>query len=208
MAPGKDGYLHAIDIGAGKVAWKTAVTTIENIDTPVSTEGTHFCPGTAGGVLWNGPAYSPQTNLVYVNSIDWCTTLKMDSKLPTYEPGKNFLGSANDFGQKDARKLGWVTAVDADTGAIRWRFQAATPMVAGIVATAGGLVLTADLSGDLLAFDAATGKVLHRIAIRQPTGGGVITYQSGGKQRIAMATGLDDRILDVHGQPMVLVFGL
>jgi len=208
MAAGKDGYLHAIDLGSGKVAWKAAVTTIENIDALITTQGTHFCPGTAGGVLWNGPAYSPQTNLVYVNSVDWCTTLKMDSKLPVFEEGKNFLGSANAFGEKDARKLGWVMAVDADTGAIRWRFPAATPMVAGIVATASGLVLTADLNGDLLAFDAAAGKLLHRIPLRQPTGGGVITYQSAGRQRVAVATGLEDRILDTHGQPAVLVFGL
>lgn len=102
MAAGKDGFLHAIDIAAGKVAWKTPVTTIENVDAPVTQEGTHFCPGTAGGVLWNGPAYSPATNLVYVNSVDWCTMLKLDSNLPEFEEGKNFLGSANAFGDKDA----------------------------------------------------------------------------------------------------------
>ena len=208
MAAGKDGYLHAIDTAAGKIAWKTPVTTIENIDVPVTTEGTHFCPGTAGGVLWNGPAYSPQTNLVYVNSVDWCTTLKIDTRLPTFEPGRNFLGSANAFGEKDARKLGWLTAVDADGGGVRWRYGAATPMVAGIVATASGLVLTADLNGDFLVFEGSAGKLLHRVATQQPGGGGVITYQAGGKQRIAIANGLEDRILGTQGQPQVLVFGL
>jgi len=207
MAPGKDGYLHAIDIGAGKVAWKTPVTTIENIDVPVSTGGTHFCPGPTGGVLWNGPAYSSKTNLVYVNSVDWCATLKLDSKLPTFKPGENFLGSANAFGEHDARKAGWVTAVDADTGAVRWRYEASTPMVAGLLATATGLLFTGDLAGDVMAFDAGSGKLLHRIMTRQPAGGGVISYQAGGKQRIAVATGMENRILATHGQPVVLVFG-
>jgi alcohol dehydrogenase (cytochrome c) len=65
-----------------------------------------------------------------------------------------------------------------------------------------------DLNGDLLAFDAATGKLLHKIATQQPAGGGVITYQAGGKQRIAMATGMENRIFGTHGQPVVMVFGL
>jgi alcohol dehydrogenase (cytochrome c) len=208
IAAGKDGFLQAIDIASRGVVWKTPVTTIENTDAAVTPEGTHFCPGTAGGVQWNGPAYSPATNLIYVNSVDWCTTLKLDSNLPEYEEGKQFLGSANAFGDKDARKLGWVNAVDADTGAIRWRNQMATPMVAGIAVTASGLVMTADLNGDFMAYDAASGKLLHRIATKQAGGGGVITYQTGGKQRVAMAAGLEDRIFDIHGHPVVIVFGL
>jgi hypothetical protein len=36
----------------------------------------------------------------------------------------------------------------------------------------------------------------------------VITYRAGGKQRIAIATGLEDRILQVHGEPAVVVLGL
>jgi len=208
MAAGKDGFLHAIDIAEGKVAWKTPVTTIENVDAPVTPEGTHFCPGTAGGVLWNGPAYSPATNLVYVNSVDWCTMLKLDSKLPEFEEGKNFLGSANAFGDKDALKFGWVTAVDPDSGLVRWRNRMATPMVAGIAVTASGLVMTADLNGDFLAYNAASGKLLHRIPTGMPVGGGVITYQTGGKQRIAVAAGLEDRILGSHGKAAVIVFGL
>jgi glucose dehydrogenase len=107
MAAGKDGYLHAIDLASCKVAWKTAVTTIDNVEAPLTVEGTHFCPGATGGVLWNGPAYSAITNLVYVNSLDWCSTLKMDPKLPTFEEGKQFLGSANNFGvQINGRRVG------------------------------------------------------------------------------------------------------
>ena len=208
MAAGKDGYLHAIDIGSGKVAWKTPVTTMNNNDAPITVEGTHFCPGVAGGVSWNGPAFSASTNLVYVNSMDWCSTLKLDAAVPEFEPGKTFLGSSNGFGVHDSRKAGWVTAVDADTGAVRWRYEAVAPMISGIVATSSGLLVTVDLAGNLMAFDAATGKLLHRIATGQATGGGLITYQAGGKQRIAMATGLEDRILATHGKPAVLIFGL
>ncbi|HEY7335847.1 MAG TPA: PQQ-binding-like beta-propeller repeat protein [Bryobacteraceae bacterium] len=208
MAAGKDGFLHAIDISSGKVAWKTPVTTIDNIDAPLTPKGTHFCPGTAGGVEWNGPAYSPVTNLLYVNSVDWCAEVKLDTKPPKFEAGKPFVGSANGFGTMDEKQQGWLTAVDADTGSVRWKFQSATPMVAGVLVTASGLAVTGDLKGDLLAFDAATGNQLHRIETHQPVGGGVIAYQQAGKQRIAAAAGLDSIVMRTKGQPTVLVFGL
>jgi alcohol dehydrogenase (cytochrome c) len=209
MTAGKDGFLHAIDLKAGTVAWKTPVTTIDNVDAPLTARGTHFCPGTGGGVEWNGPAYSADSNLVYVNSVDWCTTIKLDPKPPKFEAGKPFVGSANGFGTMDpSGKKGWVTAVDADSGAMRWRYQAATPMVAGIVVTASGLMMTADLNGDFLAFDAATGNLLHKMGTGQPAGGGLITYQQGEQQRIAMAVGLNSGIFETKGQPVVLVYGL
>jgi alcohol dehydrogenase (cytochrome c) len=209
MAAGKDGMLHSVDLASGKETWKTPVTTIDNIDAPLTAAGTRFCPGTAGGVEWNGPAYSSDANLVFVNSTDWCTTIKMDPKPVKFEAGKPFVGSANGFGtMDDSPKRGWVTAVDADSGAVRWKFQAATPMVAGLFATASGLVMTADLNGDVFAFDAATGNVVHKMGIGQPAGGGVITYEQGGQQRIALAAGLDSRIFRTMGQPTILVYGL
>ncbi len=30
-----------------------------------------------GGVEWNGPAYSRQADALFVNAIDWCTTVKI-----------------------------------------------------------------------------------------------------------------------------------
>jgi alcohol dehydrogenase (cytochrome c) len=108
----------------------------------------------------------------------------------------------------DPQKKGWITAVDADSGAVKWRYQAATPMVAGITVTGSGLILTADLNGDFLALDAATGNVVHRIPTSQPVGGGVITYQSAGQQRIALAAGMNSLVFGTKGQPTVLVFGL
>ncbi len=209
MAAGKDGNLDAIDVADSKILWKTPVSKMENVDAPLTVEGTHFCPGTRGGTLWNGPAYSPIENLVYVNSVDWCATVKLDPQ-PRFEPGKSFVGSANGYGEMDPLETrnGWVTAIDADSGAIRWRYRTATPMLAAILATASGLVLTADLNGDLLTFEARTGKLLHRIATRQPAGGGIVAYQNGGQERVAIAAGFASSIYKTAGQPVVLVFGL
>jgi alcohol dehydrogenase (cytochrome c) len=64
-------------------------------------------------------------------------------------------------------------------------------MVAAITATAGGLVFTGDLDGHVLAYDAATGKELWRNDTGKAIGGGVITYEAGGRQHVAAATGLN-----------------
>jgi alcohol dehydrogenase (cytochrome c) len=82
-----------------------------------------------------------------------------------------------------------VTAINADDGTVKWKYDSPTPMVAGITATGGGLVFTADLNGDALAINAADGKVLWKQNTGAPVGGGVITYLAGGKQYVALATG-------------------
>ena len=209
MAAGKDGNLDAIDVAAGKILWKTPVSKMENVDAPLTVEGTHFCPGTRGGTLWNGPAYSPSENLVYVNSVDWCATVKLDPQ-PKFEPGKSFMGSSNGYGLMDPldTRNGWVTAVDADSGVIRWRYRTTTPMLAAILATASALVMTADLDGNLFAFEARTGKLLHSIPTHQPAGGGIIAYRIKGHERIAMAAGFASGIYKTTGQPVVAAFGL
>lgn len=209
MAAGKDGNLHAIDVTAGKIIWKTPVSKMENVDAPLTVEGTHFCPGTRGGTLWNGPAFSPVENLVYVNSVDWCATVKLEPQ-PKFEPGKAFVGSSNGYGFMDPleSRNGWVTAADADSGAIRWRYRSPTPMLAAILPTASGLVITGDLNGDLLAFDARSGNLLRRIATHQPIAGGVIAYRNGGQERIAVAGGFASDIYKTTGRPVVFVYGL
>ena len=44
--------------------------------------------------------------------------------------------------------------------------------------------------------------------MRQPAGGGVITYEAAGKQRIGVAAGLENTILQTKGNPVVIVYGL
>ena len=97
---------------------------------------------------------------------------------------------------------------DLDTGAVRWKQRSESIMLAGLAVTASGLIFTADMGTDFLAFDAEKGTILHRVKLGQPTGGGVITYRAGGKQRVAVATGLEGRIMQSHGTPTIVVLGL
>jgi len=115
------------------------------------------------------------------------------------------------FGKMDPpdRWKGWVTAIDAETGAIRWKLQTPKPMVAGITATAGGLVFTGNLDGEVLAFDAARGGVVWRRQAGGAIGGGIIVYEAGGKERLAAAVGMNSPIWPVQGgAARVVVYSL
>jgi alcohol dehydrogenase (cytochrome c) len=205
---GKNGYLYGLNRNLTDVAWQTPVTTIKNADAPLTPEGTRFAPGTQGGVNWNGPAYSPLVNALYVNTRDWATTVKVGGpEALEYTPGKIFLGSSNGFGEDDpaSEQSGWLTAVDADGGNILWQYHAPLPLAAAVTPTAGGLLLTGDLEGNLLAFDAATGKMISKKKTDGPIGGGIITYSINGKQYVAVAAGMNNQIMGTKSGPASVV---
>jgi alcohol dehydrogenase (cytochrome c) len=227
-AGSKDGHVYNIDRamvtpqadgspGRMTIVSKAVVTTRENVDAPFSTEHeTRFCPGVQGGVEWNGPAYHPGLGLLYVNAIDWCTLVKMQPAAAIKgAPGAAWTGAEPAdgwlFGRHDpaAEWKGWITAFDPETGAVKWQVQTPKPMVAAVTATAGGLVFTGDLDGQLLAFDAATGKELWRHDTGKASGGGVIAYEAGGSQRIAAAAGMNAGTWSIKSGPArVVVYAL
>jgi alcohol dehydrogenase (cytochrome c) len=184
---GKDGVLRAVDRDSRAIVFETPVTTRENADIPVGLSPIHACPGVLGGVEWNGPAYSPRTNLLYVPAVDWCTTFTAFEQV-RHIPGKSYMGGTANL-DPPAQAQGWVTAVDAATGAIAWRYRSSRPMVAAVTTTAGGLVFTGELTGDFLALDAKTGDVRYRFNTGGPMGGGIVTYAIEGKQYVAAVSG-------------------
>jgi alcohol dehydrogenase (cytochrome c) len=187
----KDGYVYSIDRQTHKLVFKTPVTTIFNADKKPTREGIRACPGSLGGVEWNGPAYNPQTNTIYVGADDWCAIYR--SGEPNYEPGKFYMGT-DMIPPASEPKSGWVTALDSDNGKVTWRFHAAAPVVAGVTPTASGLVFAGDMNGDLMAFDARTGKVFLKTNLNGALAGGIITYGVEGHQYVAATVGNSSRL--------------
>jgi alcohol dehydrogenase (cytochrome c) len=196
----KDGFLYGFDLADNKLLYRTPVTTIENADEPFSTDNeVHFCPGAGGGEEWNSPAYDPRTNLIFAGDVDWCTTVKLQTREEVVasangQPwtGEKSLNPFNEFGKfsrADNHWSGWLHAVDADTGVWKWRVKSNYPIFGGVTPTAGGLVFFGDLGGNFYAVDAATGEKLWGQKIDGAIGGGVITYAVNGAQKVAVATG-------------------
>jgi alcohol dehydrogenase (cytochrome c) len=205
---GKDGLLRVLDRDTRERLYEVPVTTRENTDAPVTTSGVHACPGSLGGVQWNGPAYNPLTNLLYVNAVDWCGMF-IAADTVRYVPGQFYTGGRT---MRDSLTTarGWLTAVDATRGTVRWRYQSPAPLLAAVTTTAGGVVLTGELTGDFLVLDARSGLERYRFNTGGPMGGGIVTYSVGGKQYVAAMSGQPGSFwVGQHtGSATVLVFGL
>ena len=199
VAP-KDGHLYGFDMATKAMLYRTPVTRIENADEKFSTtKSVHFCPGSGGGAEWNGPAYDPRTNFVYIGEVDWCNTVKLESNAeladaPIGTPwgGMDTINPFDTWGKQDTfhKWAGWVYAVNADTGAWRWRVRTNYPIQSGMTPTAGGVVFFGNVGGYFYAVDAVTGRKLWGQKIGGAVGGGVITYTVNGIQKIAVAHGL------------------
>ena len=207
----KDGLLHVYDLTTGEKLYATPITTRENDAASLSTTPTRFCPGVAGGSEWNGPAFSPDTNLFYDGTVDWCHSVTLDLAELAKKPGQPWTGTelAAQFGRKDPNWSGWVTATDADTGQIKWQFHATAPVLSGVTPTKGGLVFAGDMDKHAYAFDAATGKVLWRAELPGAPGGGAIVYLVEGKERVAFVAGTRSAVFPVSpSSAKIVIFGL
>ncbi len=206
-ATGKQGVLYVLDRDDGKLVFKLPVTTLLNQNVPLTPAGVRACP--VAGVQWNGPAYSPLTGLLYVNAIDWCAVYKQGPR-PTWVATVPYTGLANGFGTNDPISMwsGWINAVDPSNGTMAWRLKRPTPMYAALTPTAGNVLFTGDLDGNLLALDARSGATLYAFNTGGPLSGGVITYDEGGKQYVAAASGNSGGSIPLTGSPTVVVFSL
>lgn len=202
---GKEGILHVVNRETGKLVFKLPMTTLLNHDVPVTPEGVRVCP--VAGVQWNGAAWSPTTELLYVNAIDWCTVFRLGAD-PKWVATVPYTGLSNGWGSNDSieKWAGWVNAVDPRTGKMAWRVKWPTPMYAGITPTAGNVLFTGDLNGNFLALDARNGGTLYSFNTGGPIAGGVITYETGGKQYVAVATGHSGGSIPLTGSTTVVIF--
>jgi alcohol dehydrogenase (cytochrome c) len=201
VAP-KDGHLYGFDLDTNALLYRIPVTRMENEDAPFEVgKAVHFCPGSVGGAEWNGPAYDPQTNLIFIGEVEWCTTvtLKSAESIAAVTPGKPWSGEAsinpfNIWGEADPvfDWAGWTYAVDADTGVWKWRAKTNYPIQSGMTPTAGGIVFFGDMGGNFYVLDTADGRKLWGQKIGGAIGGGVITYAVNGAQKIAVARGLTE----------------
>jgi len=201
VAP-KDGHLYGFDLDTDALLYRQPVTRMENENAPfVVGKPVHFCPGSVGGAEWNGPGYDPELNLLLIGEVEWCTTVTLmpKEKIVAVAPGQPWSGEAsinpfNTWGKADPvfDWAGWIYAVDADTGAWRWRVKTNYPIQSGMTPTAGGIVFFGDMGGNFYVLDTADGRKLWGQKIGGAIGGGVITYSVNGTQKIAVAKGLTE----------------
>ena len=149
--------------------------------------GALVSPANQGATNWPPPAFSPQTGLFYVPSTD---TYAMYYLTETDPRGAMGLGGKEELNV--ATVGSYLTAIDYKTGTIAWRHKYRTlgndARAPGLLATAGGLLFAGDVSGNLIAFDPANGKILWHSYVGQVTNAPE-TYMIDGRQYILVAAG-------------------
>jgi alcohol dehydrogenase (cytochrome c) len=204
---GKDGLLRMVDRDSHELLYEIAITTRKNVEAEPTVTGTQICPGLLGGMEWNGPAYNPKADTLFVATVDWCGTFNKTDSPPKFELNAHYYGGSVTPDPRDQAK-GWLNAIDAGTGTVRWRQQWPTPLVAGVTVTSGGVLFTGDFNNDFLVIDASNGKTLYHFNTGGSIGGGVISYQLGGKQYVATTSGVVSGFFGGSGTSAVIVFAL
>jgi alcohol dehydrogenase (cytochrome c) len=201
----RNGYFYCLNRETGKfiygqpfceVTWTDRKKGVEGLDPTTgrpfinpaalpTEKGVRVCPGAAGGKEWNPMAYHPGTGCAYVPVINNCA--KFTSGKAFFIKGQPYWGSSLTLIDNEAS--GSLKAIDVKTGKSKWTVATRSPMVAGVLATAGGLVFTGDAEGFLTAYDADTGKILWNFQCGSGHHASPITYTLDGKQYLAVCVG-------------------
>jgi PQQ-dependent dehydrogenase (methanol/ethanol family) len=148
-------------------------------------EGTRMLPGMFGGIA-SPLAIDPILGLAYALNIHRPTTYHVEST--PYPGGRLWMGGTWKAIPGEEMS-GNVTAVDYNTGKIRWQVKTSLPMVGGALATAGGLLFAGESDGWFRAYDAATGEILWSFFAGAGVNAPPVSYAVDGKQYIAVGAG-------------------
>jgi len=184
---GKSGHVYVHDRkDCSLIRFSEAMVPQENMWTLPTAQGARMLPGANGGVEWSPIAVNPGLGLSYAINLHQPMTYHVESS--PYPQGKLWLGGAFKVIPTE-QQAGNITAVDYNTGKIRWQVKTPQPMIGGILATAGGLVFAGEGNGRFRAYDAKDGKVLWTFNAGAGVNAPPSSYEVGGKQYVVVAAG-------------------
>ncbi len=154
-------------------------------------EGTPMLPGANGGVEWSPMAVNPELGMTYAVNLHQPMTYHVESS--PYPDGKLWLGGAFKV-IPGSDQFGNVTAVDYNTGKIKWQKKTPLPMMGGALTTAGGLVFTGEGDGWFRAYNAENGDVLWSFYAGAGVNAPPASYTVDGKQYIVVGAGGNTQI--------------
>jgi len=188
----KTGHVYVHDANdCSLIRFSEAMVPQENMWVLPTKDGARMLPGANGGVEWSPIALNPQLGLSYAINLHQPMTYHVESS--PYPAGKLWLGGAFKVIPSE-EQWGNVTAVDYNTGKIRWQVKTPQPMIGGILATAGSLVFTGEANGQFKGYDAETGAVLWKFQAGAGVNAPPSSYSVDGKQYIVVGAGGNTQI--------------
>jgi len=138
-----------------------------------------------GATNWPPPSYDPQTELFYLNGTEGYGIAYL---YDTSDQPEGYGGGGG--GIFDGRSA--LFALDVRSGNIRWKHEhngrGGSGMSGGVLTTAGHLLFTGD-SGNLVALDPETGRILWHQQVVSGVSNGPSTWMLDGKQYIIVGAG-------------------
>ena len=150
-------------------------------------EGVVVAPSIGGATNWWSPAYSPRTELFYVNAYDG--EQKYFKRDEDYVEGERFTGGGGENVLPQDAYQSAIRAIDPRTGDVRWEFLLQPRATAGVLATAGDLVFSGGVDGYFYALDAVSGQELWHIQLGERVHSAPMSYAVDGQQYVTVAAG-------------------
>ncbi len=150
---------------------------------------TNICPAALGTKDQQPVAWNPDLKLMIVPYNTVC--MDYEPFRVSYTAGQPYVGATlRMYPAPGGDTLGAIGAWDPIKGKHKWLNTERFSVWSGVLTTAGGIAAYGTLEGYLKVLDAATGRELYRF--RTPSGiiGNVMTYMHGGKQYIAVYSGI------------------
>jgi glucose dehydrogenase len=144
-------------------------------------DGALVTPNQGGASNWPPPSFNPTTGLLYVPATQGWSIWYI------YDPSDNPQGwGGTDRGGYSESML---TAIDYQTGKVKWTHNWAGPARSGVISTAGNVVFTGGNTNSLVALNATTGSALWQARLNAPIANGPITYMLDGQQYVIVGAG-------------------
>jgi alcohol dehydrogenase (cytochrome c) len=184
---GKTGHIYVHDRkDCSLIRFSDAMVPQENMWVLPTKEGARMLPGANGGVEWSPIATDPGQELAYAINLHQPMTYHVETS--PYPNGKLWLGGAFKVIPTEEQS-GNITAVNYNTGKIKWQVKTPEPMIGGILATAGSLVFTGEGNGKFAAYDSSDGKELWSFRAGAGVSAPPSSYMIADKQYIVVGAG-------------------
>ena len=158
-------------------------------NTDPTEDGTDVCPAIRGATNWWATSYHPGTKLFYLLVHESCMTYTKNDR--DWQRGRSWLGGTVRLAD-GSRNQKFIRAIDIHTGDIAWSYAQTgnAQTYSGVLSTDGDLVFFGEDSGAFAALDAESGEPLWHFQANQDWKASPMTYMVGGRQYVAIASGL------------------
>ncbi|HEY2152435.1 MAG TPA: PQQ-dependent dehydrogenase, methanol/ethanol family [Vicinamibacterales bacterium] len=149
--------------------------------------GTVTCPDWYGGTNFMSPSYDAARGLFFVTARETCA--KFVRRTPTSAGVGDRTMGGTVAPVADPKRYGALRAIDPKTGERKWEITYGDAGWAGVLATAGGVVFSADHQGVFFAADSTSGKKLYENQTGAQIFAPPTSYAIDGRQYVVMPSG-------------------